>query len=112
MRSHDNVKLPPIFTSNDQTRATPTEIELSSGSGSNSSSTSSRRFKSFKQVVKIVGKNSKWTKQANEEVQDDQLKKITAEEKRLTFNVSGKFLSSVSSLIRFVSTKMKFISNG
>ena len=91
MRSKENVKLPPIVNSNDKVGGKPDETERSSESESNSSSTSTKRFKSFKQLVNIVGKNSKWTKEANEEVQEDQSKKIATGEKRLTFNASGKY---------------------
>ncbi|CAB3976903.1 Hypothetical predicted protein [Paramuricea clavata] len=89
MRSKENVKFPPIVNSNDKVGGKPDETERSSESESNSSSTSSKRFKSFKQLVNIVGKNSKWTKEANEEVQEDQSKKIATGEKRLTFNASA-----------------------
>jgi hypothetical protein len=89
MPSKENVKLPPILT-DDRAKAKPVDTDRSS-EGSASSSTSSKRFKSFKQAVNVVGKNSKWTKKANEEVHEDQLKKIANGEKRLTFNVSGKY---------------------
>ena len=88
MTSKKNIKLPPIATSDDKTNAKPDDTE-SSSECSASSSTSSKKFKSFKQAVIVVGKNSKWTKDANEEVQEDQMKKIANGEKRLTFNVSG-----------------------
>ena len=90
MRSTENVKLPPIVNTNDNEREKHEERERSSESENNSSSTtSSKRLRTFKQVVNIVGKNSKWTRDANKEVQEDQSKSITAKDKRLTFNVNG-----------------------
>lgn len=91
MRSTENVKLPPIVNTDSNEREKHEGKGRSSESESNSSSTtSSRRLRTFKQVVNIVGKNSKWTRDVNKDVQEDQLKSITAQDKRLTFNVSGK----------------------
>lgn len=91
MRSRESVKLPQIVNTNNNKE--PEKKERTSESESNSSSTSSnKKFRSFKQVVNIVGKNSKWTRDRNKEVQEDQLKNITSEvDKRLSFNVSGKY---------------------
>ena len=88
MTSKENMKLPPIAHIDDKTNAKPDDPQRSL-EGSTSGSTSSKRFKSFKQAVNIVGKNLKWTKDVNEEVQEDQMKKIANGEKRLTFNVSA-----------------------
>lgn len=81
MFSKENIKLPPIKEDND-TNAENRRL--------GNITTSSKKHKSFKTVGNIVGKNCKWMKDANEEIQDDQLKKITANDGRPTFNVSGK----------------------
>ena len=75
-----------LVNTNNNEREKHEERERSSESETNSSSTtSSKRLRTFKQVVNIVGKNSKWTRDANKEVQEDQSKSITA--KRQTFDV-------------------------
>lgn len=98
MRSSENLKLPPIFGGKaigkyPYVGVGCQETDRSSETESDSSARqrSSRKFKSFKQVINIVGKNSKWTKAANEEVQGDKSTQIAPEEKRLTFNVNGKW---------------------
>ena len=98
MTSNESVKLPPIF---DKTITKQNKTGYFPESESSSSPTSSRRFKSFKKMVNVVGKTSKWTKETNKEIKEDQSKKVSAKEKRLTFNVSGVYIPMCFSNLRF-----------